>query len=460
MNTVSLHPLTDRPPTHPARILAIALVAAAGLGLGVVAGAWLIPAVVGLGVLCVMGFRRPILLLALVFTALCMDSAGVTGLSVAGLPLTAAKLAVATAILIWLAHALIEKKAIVHWHPVLSALCLLVGAMGLSMMTNRFTTAGVHEALGVAMLTVLVALVATALPPARLGAFMRFVGGVLVAVLLFNLLVDSGQRDLVTREPGTTLMRGRGTMGDPNYWAAFVLISVPTTIGMLARDSRRTSRAITALLFLLLPLTIVRSVSRSGFVALLLVLPGVLYCLRHRRGLLLAGVASAAVFVPFFVDWERAWMRLSTLFDPAAERERFGGQSLDERASLAKAGWAVLTRHWLLGVGVGELQYSHGYASTDFRVRQVHNTYLQLAAEQGVPGVLAFLALAGSLVRTGWRAFWGGRTEAVRCAAVGWLSGLVGFAAMAATLNLMTLATAFFVFGLGLVLERGVGEAG
>jgi putative inorganic carbon (HCO3(-)) transporter len=85
------------------------------------------------------------------------------------------------------------------------------------------------------------------------------------------------------------------------------------------------------------------------------------------------------------------------------------------RADLWTVGWRMTADHPGLGVGVanfklrareytrepGELTHVNYISEV---ARQVHNLYLQLTTETGLPGLLLFLAFVGACLRCTWRA--------------------------------------------------------
>ena len=86
-----------------------------------------------------------------------------------------------------------------------------------------------------------------------------------------------------------------------------------------------------------------------------------------------------------------------------------------------------------------------------------HNTYLNVAAEQGIPGLVSHAWLAVNLVNAAWNIAMHGRSEYQRSVGTGFLMSLAAFGLMALTLNLATFAMAYFIIGLGLAVGRHSG---
>jgi O-antigen ligase len=130
--------------------------------------------------------------------------------------------------------------------------------------------------------------------------------------------------------------------------------------------------------------TIIASHSRSGSVGLAaMTLLLALYLLRRRPGLVFAGILVLALALPLAP--ESYWHRLSSIAD--ASQDDTG--SREARRVLMREGFAAFVAHPFTGVGAGQFK---NYAP-EGRVeawRETHNVMLQVAAELGVLGLLAF----------------------------------------------------------------------
>ncbi len=110
--------------------------------------------------------------------------------------------------------------------------------------------------------------------------------------------------------------------------------------------------------------------------------------------LILLVMAAAVPFVP-----DLFWTRMWTLVDIGLDR------TLLRRISYNLIGLELLAQHPILGIGPGNFPFY--YASDEFRwfpgreplPRQLHNTYLEVAAETGLLGLSAFLAVMISSLR-------------------------------------------------------------
>jgi O-antigen ligase len=180
-------------------------------------------------------------------------------------------------------------------------------------------------------------------------------------------------------------------VGDPNYFTVSVLLFIPVTFLMTQQSRPRWQRWFCLGCFVVTLFGVMVSASRGGFLGMV---AGSLYLiLRSRRRLRnLALIASSLVLV--------------TVFSPLSPVSRFqnptaGDQvSVDTHVALMHAGFRMMLAHPVFGVGLDNFpMYVAQYVSAEEaarmdRVRRVaHNSYAEIAAEMGIPGLLLFLGM-------------------------------------------------------------------
>jgi O-antigen ligase len=140
----------------------------------------------------------------------------------------------------------------------------------------------------------------------------------------------------------------------------------------------------------------------------------VLFDVRARERMLLGiAVGASAVVLMFTIAVEShsssqiqpVFARAGTLLDPEQLAQE---RSLRDRADESKAAWTTITRHPLLGVGVGadygvrfNLRSSNG-TYVDSIQRFLHDQWLWLLLIGGVPTLAAFAAFVGSVLLKAW----------------------------------------------------------
>jgi len=266
--------------------------------------------------------------------------------------------------------------------------CVLA-AMGLASITSVRPEASVHELLlwitygGLAVLTA----VALREPGEWLVDGLVLIAGVLCGIALFWFW---GSRDLTSRWCSTFYW--------PNPFAAFLLLVLPLSLVRTLRAASAraalshgaaTTLFLTALIF---------TYSRGAWLAGFLALGAAAAWLRRRprtalvRGLALAGAVAIAVTLLSLAahhgDSGAVAARAASLTD--SEDASAHGHLLFWRNALE-----MLAAHPVTGIGPGTFGAVHAAYQTDLRyyARDAHSLYLQSAAETGLLGFAALLAL-------------------------------------------------------------------
>ena len=191
-----------------------------------------------------------------------------------------------------------------------------------------------------------------------------------------------------------------GAYLDPNESAALFVFTVPFALGLGSPRERRGWLGIA--ITMLLVAGVVETGSRGGVVGLLIV--AVMLILRAapsaRRAYVLAIACCAAVFVSAADDAQLA--RFGTIFAPKTD---YNLTDREGRLQVWRRGVGYMLDRPLFGTGInnfetaegvlgGKLSMGHG-----IRYTAAHNSYVQIGAELGVFGLVAFLAVIWSAAR-------------------------------------------------------------
>ncbi|AEH09717.1 MULTISPECIES: O-antigen ligase family protein [Protofrankia] len=186
--------------------------------------------------------------------------------------------------------------------------------------------------------------------------------------------------------------RLQGGAGDPNFLASWLVAGLILAVGLIAASESRALRRLLLAASGLAAVGLAATLSRGAFVAAGASAFAALVLLRrHRRrvaGLILLVTAAAT-----------AWLATS----PAAWERITTNDRGDGRVDLWKVAWSVVRDHPVLGVGLNnytavESDYVRRVGPVPWldiiisRAHEVHNAYLQLLAENGIVGVVLFLA--------------------------------------------------------------------
>ena len=245
--------------------------------------------------------------------------------------------------------------------------------------------------------------------------FNEFAKGVIVALLVFYSVANLKElrRLLYTQsalvatlavgsvlvhqtEEGRLMGLGKGFLENPNDLAINIAINFPLCVAfLLAAKGMRKAVWGVGLLFMMYG--VVATYSRSGMVALCLTGAICLweFGIKGRRSALLVGVAIVGMLgVGVALVQPHYLARLGTLVK-GGEIEGSGDRgSLEARTKLLKEAISLTFHHPIFGVGPGNFQV----VTEEWRV--AHNTYAELGAETGFPGLILFLLMLWFSFRT------------------------------------------------------------
>jgi O-antigen ligase len=180
-------------------------------------------------------------------------------------------------------------------------------------------------------------------------------------------------------------------VGDPNYFTVNILLFIPTTFLLVLQPRPRWQQWYCGGCFIITLFGVWISASRGGFLGILVCcLCLILRSKRRVRNMVLLGAAFVAV----------------TAFSPVSPIQRFRNpsigdqQSADTHVALMHGGVRMILAHPLLGVGLDNFRFhiaefvtSEESGRMDVVKRIAHNSYVEIGAEAGLPGLLLFLGM-------------------------------------------------------------------
>jgi probable O-glycosylation ligase (exosortase A-associated) len=302
-------------------------------------------------------------------------------------PLT--KIVAIVTLLAYGAYKLSQAAPLTHW-PLELKLVLLIGGLGVCFIPFAAQPGDSVDLLTDAFFKVIcifVLLINLVDTPARLRALLKLVvlSGSLIALDAVRSYLAGEFNDRGLRITGMV----RGIFGNPNDLATALNLLLPLAV-WLALTSRGAARWLYGGCAALLGLGVVATFSRAGFLGLLASAGVLLWKAgRHERAwTVLGALVLAGVFLLVMPNGYSE--RVTTIF--ATSEDKTG--SADERRELLKrAAWVAL-HHPLIGVGMGNF---HIYSIHE---KVAHNAYLEIAAELGGLGLLAYLGLLWAPWRT------------------------------------------------------------
>jgi O-antigen ligase len=232
-----------------------------------------------------------------------------------------------------------------------------------------------------------------------------------------------------------------GPIGEKNRYAQVLLVLVPLAVSRARVEPRRGLRLLAAGAAGLIACGILLTFSRAAALAAAAVVLAMValrtVSARQAVAMAAAAIALVAVVAPEYGTRLRS---LDTA-DTALSQSSGADAAIKGRATENVAAFHVFRDHPLLGVGPGEFfhRYSAEYANAlDLRFlktnRRAHNLYLEIAADTGVAGLAAFLAIVGVTMARLWRLR--GRDPELAALANGLLAALVAYLATGVFLQL------------------------
>ncbi len=220
---------------------------------------------------------------------------------------------------------------------------------------------------------------------------------------------------------GGSYSRFGGTIGPTNTAASFFSLLIAPAVAMVAAPLSRKVKGIAAAAVPLATLALILTLSRGGWVALVvsftfLTLAGV------KRGWISPRVpiAFAVVLTVLVLPFSGTLAARITGSDQG---------SASSRIPLIQLAWNVIRDHPVLGVGANNLAtVIPNYAGPQFDrdwIYTVHDKYLLVWAEAGIGALLAFLWFLFSTLRRGWR-LWHSEDPLLSPLALGLTAGVIG----------------------------------
>jgi putative inorganic carbon (hco3(-)) transporter len=196
-----------------------------------------------------------------------------------------------------------------------------------------------------------------------------------------------------------------GPINAPNLWGQ-ILVAVSTLLIFRIMHEKRTFLKLAALLMLGVILYVVlNTYSRGAYLVLAIDFVLILFVFEKYLNPIMAfaGLSILILLIPLLPP--SYWDRFITLSAFTAENGIYQDTSFRGRTSEMLTGLTMFTSHPILGVGAGNYptNYQH-YAQLigiEFRAqeRDPHSLYVQVLAETGILGTIAFLGMVFFLIR-------------------------------------------------------------
>lgn len=190
-----------------------------------------------------------------------------------------------------------------------------------------------------------------------------------------------------------------GPINAPNLWAQVLSAMSVLAVFRLLHEKKPLRKLLAFVLLGIFLYVVLNTYSRGAYLVLAIdaVLILVLFRNRYNPVLLLTGATILILLIPFLPTTYRD--RFTSLFVVTTDNGIYQDTSLRGRSSEMLTGLAMWANHPILGVGVGNYKPNYQrYAQLvgiEFRAepRDPHSLYVQLMAETGILGTVAFLGM-------------------------------------------------------------------
>jgi putative inorganic carbon (HCO3(-)) transporter len=189
-----------------------------------------------------------------------------------------------------------------------------------------------------------------------------------------------------------------GIFGNPNDLALNMVSLLP--LAAVAALTRRYSlwwRGVAAIAVILMMATVIFTKSRGGALGLVVVMVALLFLSRTLKPAVGIAVLAGGLLITPVLPGE-FWTRMATILDSEQDAQQFTG-SREARATLLREGLHTFTEYPLTGVGMGQFK-NYDWPEREQRWREAHNMLIQVGADIGIIGLIAFSFLIYRGIRT------------------------------------------------------------
>lgn len=196
---------------------------------------------------------------------------------------------------------------------------------------------------------------------------------------------------------------GYGSLANANEFANHMMLGLPICSVLLFKRSRMfVSRIFFGALFLLTVALLAKTGSRGGLTEFVVLGTLVFLTVSFTNKVKLLFAAAILAVVAFSAASKDTLERYATIFSDTGRLEAV--QSKAARLDLLMGSLRLTAHHPLVGVGLGNFMYSYNY-ELEAEGRQhhwevTHNGYTQVSSELGIPGVILYVSVLFSCIRS------------------------------------------------------------
>lgn len=267
----------------------------------------------------------------------------------------------------------------------------------------------------------------------------------------------TGLRELYTKNV-LGFPRIQSTALEPLYFANYLLLPLSLLLTLFLRKLSPFSRNLSLLLLLVAGVNFVLTVSRGGYIAGMVSLLFIaaftfkqLFTLRNLLTVILVVALVSAISIRFLNQGEA----LEKFVEHA--QNIFGGASYSERVETYEIAYRAILEHPVLGIGMGSFgPYAsyHPYVVPSQGYQIVNNEYLELAAENGLLGLAAFVLILVTVGVRSVKAYRLTQSDFLKSAIIGLSAALLGILIQYNTFSILYIMHVWVTVGLLMCVQQ------
>lgn len=249
-------------------------------------------------------------------------------------------------------------------------------------------------------------------------------------------------------------MRVYSTLGNPNVLAEYLLLIIPFSAAAFFTQKSHAGRWLVLFAGGAMVLCMVLTMSRGGWLGLL-VAAALFLVLLDRRFIILGMVGLIALY---FVLPDSIISRFASIGD-------MSDTSTSYRVSIWMGALLMLKDYWYCGIGPGAAAFNGVYPIYSYNAasaQHAHNLYLQITCDTGVSGIVVFVMFMFSYFRMLASAISRTREKAARMYQIAAMSSAAGFFVQALTdhafYNYRVVLMFWTVVAIGAIASRAAGR--
>jgi O-antigen ligase len=189
--------------------------------------------------------------------------------------------------------------------------------------------------------------------------------------------------------------RPSSVFGDPNYFAMALVLAIPITFWAVGYHQVFKQRIICLSALFGLSGTLLLTGSRGGILGFGFTMVFAVFIAKTRAKAVLAIVIISVVLMPFAPSLvHERFKTMKAGMQPGAETVEGSAKSVLTRLELMRSGWRMIKEHPFLGVGLNKFKtVSVEYNRRLHKPQIAHCTWIEIAAELGVPALIILLSI-------------------------------------------------------------------